>query len=177
MWDWVLFSLVDTIKLEQFAVDSDYTANTQGQMPPPPPHELLQDDVKVLLSPIDRLPENFDHPTPPTSAQPSSSFVDEVVGECLHVDCHTAISYRGYCKTHGGQRRCKVLGCTKGNQGQNLCIAHGGGKRCSVETCERSAQSHGLCKAHGGGARCTIDGCDKSSQGGGRCRKHGGGRR
>ncbi|OQR99910.1 apoptosis-inducing factor 1 [Achlya hypogyna] len=102
---------------------------------------------------------------------------NEVPGKCLREDCSASITYRGFCKTHGGVRRCRVIGCTKGSQGKNLCIAHGGGKRCNIPTCNKSAQSHGLCKAHGGGARCTFDGCGKSSQGNGLCRKHGGGRR
>ncbi|RHY10063.1 hypothetical protein DYB25_002791 [Aphanomyces astaci] len=101
----------------------------------------------------------------------------EFPGKCFSEGCSKSISYRGFCKDHGGVRLCSVVGCPKGNQGKRLCISHGGGKRCRISDCEKSAQSHGLCKAHGGGARCTIANCDKSSQGGGRCRKHGGGRR
>ncbi|ETV99410.1 hypothetical protein H310_08106 [Aphanomyces invadans] len=98
-------------------------------------------------------------------------------GQCFADGCVKTISYRGYCKDHGGVRLCSVVGCPKGNQGKRLCISHGGGKRCSILDCEKSAQSHGLCKAHGGGARCTVVDCNKSSQGGGLCRRHGGGRR
>ncbi|KDO19998.1 hypothetical protein SPRG_14578 [Saprolegnia parasitica CBS 223.65] len=114
-------------------------------------------------------------PASTTSNVPAAH--NEVPGKCLREDCNASITYRGFCKTHGGVRRCRVIGCTKGSQGKNLCIAHGGGKRCNIPTCNKSAQSHGLCKAHGGGARCTFDGCGKSSQGNGLCRKHGGGRR
>ncbi|RHY50026.1 hypothetical protein DYB30_010912 [Aphanomyces astaci] len=101
----------------------------------------------------------------------------EITGQCLKHQCHNSIGYRGFCKDHGGARKCRIVGCPKGSQGRNLCIAHGGGKRCKVENCPKSAQSHGLCKGHGGGARCTFANCNKSSQGGGFCRKHGGGKR
>ncbi|ETV96115.1 hypothetical protein H310_10756 [Aphanomyces invadans] len=101
----------------------------------------------------------------------------EIPGQCLKHLCQNAIGYRGFCKDHGGARKCRIVGCPKGSQGRNLCIAHGGGKRCKVENCPKSAQSHGLCKGHGGGARCTFANCNKSSQGGGFCRKHGGGKR
>ncbi|ETV77671.1 hypothetical protein H257_08561 [Aphanomyces astaci] len=100
----------------------------------------------------------------------------EVPNQCLDRQCTAALRYRGYCKLHGGARKCSVAYCTKGIQGRNRCIAHGGGKRCQHSNCVRAAQSHGLCKSHGGGTRCKFHGCVKTSQGGGYCRTHGGGR-
>ncbi|RQM23104.1 hypothetical protein B5M09_005732 [Aphanomyces astaci] len=101
----------------------------------------------------------------------------EVKGECLDVHCHETVKHRGYCKQHGGARRCAVAHCAKGVQGGSLCIGHGGGKRCRIPDCNKATQSQGLCKAHGGGVRCKFEGCNKSSQGGGFCRRHGGGKR
>lgn len=102
---------------------------------------------------------------------------NEIPGICLKDGCSATVKFRGFCRDHGGARKCEVAGCTKGIQGKNRCIGHGGGKRCTYHSCTKSAQSHGLCKAHGGGVRCKYQGCTKSSQGGGLCRKHGGGRR
>ncbi|KDO19253.1 hypothetical protein SPRG_15034 [Saprolegnia parasitica CBS 223.65] len=99
----------------------------------------------------------------------------EIHGRCLTPNCPVALTYRGFCKAHGGTRRCNVAYCPKGRQGgAQFCIAHGGGKCCKTDGCVRTAQSRGLCKAHGGGARCKNDDCDKSAQRGGYCRSHGG---
>ncbi|ETV99399.1 hypothetical protein H310_08103 [Aphanomyces invadans] len=110
------------------------------------------------------------------NVQPPPDYV-EVPNQCLERDCMAVIRYRGYCKLHGGARKCCVVSCTKGIQGRNRCIAHGGGKRCQHTNCVRAAQSHGLCKSHGGGTRCKFHGCPKTAQGGGFCRMHGGGRK
>ncbi|OQS01250.1 hypothetical protein ACHHYP_01486 [Achlya hypogyna] len=115
--------------------------------------------------------------SPPPAVSPTHTDTEEVRGECLDSQCHQAVKHRGYCKLHGGARRCDVPGCPKGVQGGNLCIGHGGGKRCRFPGCSKATQSQGLCKAHGGGVRCKFDGCNKSSQGGGFCRRHGGGKR
>lgn len=56
----------------------------------------------------------------------------EIRGECLTPGCHAPVRVRGYCKKHGGARKCSVSGCTKGIQGKSRCIGHGGGKRCST---------------------------------------------
>ncbi|OQS07080.1 apoptosis-inducing factor 1 [Thraustotheca clavata] len=149
-------------------LDMPYYNDSTPTFPPP------TEPIELVLPGYSPPPQ--EQPAPVKKA-PQAVVHNEVPGKCLREDCNASITYRGFCKTHGGVRRCRVIGCTKGSQGKNLCIAHGGGKRCNIPTCNKSAQSHGLCKAHGGGARCTFDGCGKSSQGNGLCRKHGGGRR
>ncbi|EQC33459.1 hypothetical protein SDRG_08970 [Saprolegnia diclina VS20] len=127
-------------------------------------------------SPVHHAPPPPMFVAPPVTS-PTHATIDEVRGECLDAQCHQPVKHRGYCKVHGGARRCDVPGCPKGVQGGNLCIGHGGGKRCRFPGCSKATQSQGLCKAHGGGVRCKFDGCNKSSQGGGFCRRHGGGKR
>ncbi|CAK4437940.1 unnamed protein product [Aphanomyces euteiches] len=113
----------------------------------------------------------------PTTSSSAASITDdnddpallEVPGQCLDPSCREPVKHRGFCKAHGGSRRCAVVGCAKGVQG--------GGKRCRIPDCNKATQSQGLCKAHGGGVRCKFEGCTKSSQGGGFCRRHGGGKR
>ncbi|KAF1316751.1 hypothetical protein FI667_g15241, partial [Globisporangium splendens] len=96
---------------------------------------------------------------------------------CMAPVCESFARSRGFCKAHGGGKRCNQLGCMLSDQGGGFCIRHGGGKRCEVEGCLKSAQSRRFCKAHGGGVRCRVEGCQKTSQGGGCCRMHGGGPR
>nr|CCA17111.1 conserved hypothetical protein [Albugo laibachii Nc14] len=96
---------------------------------------------------------------------------------CKVHGCERRVRSKGFCKTHGGGRKCSIDGCNKSSQNGEFCIGHGGGKKCKREGCTKAAQSHGLCKAHGGGARCKFPDCTKSSQGGGLCRAHGGGKR
>ena len=44
------------------------------------------------------------------------------------------------------------------------CRKHGGGKRCAVQDCPSAAVSPGdTCKMHGGGVRCMIKTCKKVS--------------
>ncbi|ETV98998.1 hypothetical protein H310_08470 [Aphanomyces invadans] len=118
---------------------------------------------------VDGLDDDHHHQSP--------HVIPEVPGQCLEAQCNEPVKHRGFCKRHGGARRCSVPHCTKGVQGGSLCIGHGGGKRCRIPDCNKATQSQGLCKAHGGGVRCKFDGCNKSSQGGGFCRRHGGGKR
>ncbi|CAK4111819.1 unnamed protein product [Aphanomyces euteiches] len=96
---------------------------------------------------------------------------------CQVPNCGRRVRSKGFCKAHGGGRKCILPGCNKSAQNGDYCIGHGGGKECSHPGCAKAAQSHGLCKAHGGGARCKHPNCMKSSQGGGYCRAHGGGKR
>ena len=63
---------------------------------------------------------------------------NELPGVCLQSGCAVAVNFRGYCRMHGGMRRCEVAGCTKGVQGKNRCIGHGGGKRCTYPSCSKS---------------------------------------
>ena len=62
------------------------------------------------------------------------------------------IGSTNYCKAHGGGKRCREPGCTKGAEGStNYCVAHGGGRRCQEPGCTKSAQgSTDYCKAHDG---------------------------
>lgn len=107
----------------------------------------------------------------PMGKSPKSMAVCKIDG------CGRRVRSKGFCKTHGGGRKCSIEGCKKSSQNGDFCIGHGGGKKCKEEGCAKAAQSHGLCKAHGGGARCKFPDCNKSSQGGGLCRAHGGGKR
>ncbi|ETV85171.1 hypothetical protein H257_03007 [Aphanomyces astaci] len=97
--------------------------------------------------------------------------------KCSEPTCWNKIRSRGYCKMHGGGKRCLIPGCNTCSVGGYYCIKHGGGKKCSINGCSNAIQSRGVCKAHGGGARCTVAGCQKSSQGKGLCTSHGGGKR
>lgn len=95
---------------------------------------------------------------------------------CSALNCENLVRSKGYCKTHGGGRRCIVEECDKSSQSRGRCIRHGGGRRCIITGCTRGAQSSGRCKRHGGGVRCRIEECERSSQGSGLCRTHGGGK-
>ncbi|RHZ12858.1 hypothetical protein DYB31_006643 [Aphanomyces astaci] len=97
--------------------------------------------------------------------------------KCSEPTCWNKIRSRGYCKMHGGGKRCLIPGCNTCSVGGYYCIKHGGGKKCSISGCSNAIQSRGVCKAHGGGARCTVAGGQKSSQGKGLCTSHGGGKR
>ncbi|KAG5248540.1 loricrin-related protein [Salix suchowensis] len=81
----------------------------------------------------------------------------------------------GYCKAHGGGKRCIFAGCTEGAEGSTpLCKGHGGGKRCLFDgggICPKSVHggtnfcvAHGGVKRHGGGKRCRVENCGKSAQ-------------
>ena len=80
-------------------------------------------------------------------------------GGLLHSTCQgtTRAINTGYCKAHGGNRRCQELGCTKEARGTTgYCKAHGGGRRCQEVGCTTAAVTGGTqhCQAHGGGRRC-----------------------
>ncbi|KAF0690434.1 Aste57867_18166 [Aphanomyces stellatus] len=113
--------------------------------------------------------------SPRLSTSSSVASTKQVI--CQVPDCGRRVRSKGFCKAHGGGRKCTMQGCNKSAQNGDFCIGHGGGKQCSHAGCGKAAQSHGLCKAHGGGARCKHPDCMKSSQGGGYCRAHGGGKR
>ncbi len=55
----------------------------------------------------------------------------------------------GLCRTHGGGKKCKVPGCTKGTQRLGLCYLHGGIRRCSSPGCVKKDRGNGFCIAHG----------------------------
>lgn len=55
---------------------------------------------------------------------------------------------KGYCRTHGGGKRCHYGGCTKSAKEGGFCIAHGGGKRCIHSRCLKGAKSGDFCITH-----------------------------
>ena len=63
---------------------------------------------------------------------------------CAHPGCkpNRAIGATGFCKRHGGGKRCAHKACTKGAEGAtDFCSFHGGGKRCAhKEGCTKSAE-------------------------------------
>jgi copper chaperone CopZ len=100
--------------------------------------------------------------------------------KCVFEGCSRLAAGKGYCRGHGGGRRCRASSCHKTDVGGGYCMAHGGGKRCEFPNCSRGAQGVSmLCKSHGGGLRCSVPGCTSSAQSGGKrlCIKHGGGLR
>ncbi|CAK9022538.1 Probable WRKY transcription factor 19 (WRKY DNA-binding protein 19), partial [Durusdinium trenchii] len=98
---------------------------------------------------------------------------------CAEEGCEKGALKGGYCKSHGGGRRCEFEDCTKSAMGKSLlCIAHGGQrkKRCTEEGCEKGALKGGYCVSHGGGRRCEFEDCTKSARGKSLlCVAHGGG--
>lgn len=97
---------------------------------------------------------------------------------CKYPKCPKIDKGGGFCKSHGGGRRCGVDGCQKTSRGSSgRCISHGGGPKCTHEGCMKSARKvGGFCKAHGGGKRCTAEGCTKAArEPAAFCIRHGGG--
>ena len=68
-----------------------------------------------------------------------------------------------------GIRYCKAMDCPKQSQRGGFCKTHGGGRRCTHDGCGKSSQSKGLCRRHGGGKLCSFEGCTSGPQRGGRC--------
>ncbi|CAK9054089.1 Probable WRKY transcription factor 19 (WRKY DNA-binding protein 19), partial [Durusdinium trenchii] len=112
---------------------------------------------------------------------------------CAAEGCEKRARRGGYCKSHGGGRRCEFEDCMKSATGKSsLCVAHGGdrgkrcgeegcgklalkGKRCGEEGCGKLALKGGYCISHGGGRRCEFEGCMKSASGkSSLCIAHGG---
>lgn len=98
---------------------------------------------------------------------------------CKFADCDKLARGRGFCKRHGGGRRCQTLNCQRSaRSGSKFCTSHGGGRRCQADGCTKGAEGATFfCVAHGGGRRCQKSGCTKKDQGSGFCKSHGGGKR
>ncbi|GBG23826.1 Hypothetical Protein FCC1311_000462 [Hondaea fermentalgiana] len=98
---------------------------------------------------------------------------------CNFIRCDKLARGRGYCKRHGGGRRCESENCLRSaRSGSKFCTSHGGGRRCQTPGCTKGAEGATYhCVAHGGGKRCQHEGCTKKDQGSGYCKSHGGGKR
>ena len=85
---------------------------------------------------------------------------------------------KGFCKAHGGGRRCITPKCTTPAQGSvPYCYAHGGGRRCKYKDCKsfplNDGVKKGFCRYHGGGMDCPVPGCKSGVQWGTKlCAKH-----
>nr|CCA20961.1 conserved hypothetical protein [Albugo laibachii Nc14] len=91
--------------------------------------------------------------------------------------CNKFDAGRGFCRAHGGGKRCQETHCVKADVGGGYCTAHGGGKRCRVTGCVKIAQGGGKCRAHGGVRRCRHSDCVNLARGhNGMCSEHGGAR-
>jgi hypothetical protein len=80
-------------------------------------------------------------------------------------------------KASGSQRSraskyCKVDGCERVSQRNNLCHSHGGKRLCKEDGCDSKDRGNGYCIKHGGGKICSIGGCDKKARRKGLCTQH-----
>ncbi|KAH9053544.1 hypothetical protein Ae201684P_015309 [Aphanomyces euteiches] len=78
----------------------------------------------------------------------------------------------GYCRAHGGGKRCQAPNCTKGAQRGNFCATHGGFRNCQVTGCVRTDRGGGYCEVHRRDKLCTAKGCKKLSKNNGLCTLH-----
>jgi len=74
---------------------------------------------------------------------------------CIVEDCRFKAvrgGIPGYCRTHGGGKRCVDHGCPSAAVSPgDRCKAHGGGLRCLIKHCTKSAAwPHYVCKKHFG---------------------------
>ncbi|TYZ66720.1 hypothetical protein PybrP1_012581 [[Pythium] brassicae (nom. inval.)] len=67
---------------------------------------------------------------------------------CKIEGCERVSQRNNLCHSHGGKRLCKEDGCSSKDRGNGYCIKHGGGKICSMESCEKKARRKGLCTQH-----------------------------
>lgn len=78
---------------------------------------------------------------------------------CKIDGCERVSQRNNLCHSHGGKRLCKEDGCASKDRGNGYCIKHGGGKICSMDDCEKKARRKGLCTQH---FRVCDDGSDSS---------------
>lgn len=86
-----------------------------------------------------------------SSRAASSSHLPQSKARCRFPDCvNKAVrgGERGYCRTHGGGKRCHYGGCSKSAKEGGFCIAHGGGKRCIHSRCLKGAKAGEFCITH-----------------------------
>ncbi|CAH0475319.1 unnamed protein product [Peronospora belbahrii] len=67
---------------------------------------------------------------------------------CRIEGCERVSQRNNLCHSHGGKRLCKEEGCSSKDRGNGFCIKHGGGKICSMVGCEKKARRKGLCTQH-----------------------------
>jgi hypothetical protein len=67
---------------------------------------------------------------------------------CKVEGCERVAQRNNLCHSHGGKRLCKEEGCSSKDRGNGFCIKHGGGKICSMNDCEKKARRKGLCTQH-----------------------------
>ncbi|CAI5746157.1 unnamed protein product [Peronospora destructor] len=67
---------------------------------------------------------------------------------CKIEGCERVSQRNNLCHSHGGKRLCKEEGCSSKDRGNGFCIKHGGGKICSMFGCEKKARRKGLCTQH-----------------------------
>ncbi|GMF24693.1 unnamed protein product [Phytophthora fragariaefolia] len=67
---------------------------------------------------------------------------------CKIDGCERVSQRNNLCHSHGGKRLCKEEGCSSKDRGNGFCIKHGGGKICSMAGCEKKARRKGLCTQH-----------------------------
>ncbi|TYZ61142.1 hypothetical protein PybrP1_010412, partial [[Pythium] brassicae (nom. inval.)] len=89
---------------------------------------------------------------PPSAAHlatPSSgSYRTRASKYCKIEGCERVSQRNNLCHSHGGKRLCKKDGCSSKDRGSGYCIKHGGGKICSSGSCEKKARRKGLCTQH-----------------------------
>lgn len=78
----------------------------------------------------------------------SSSTRSRASKYCKIEGCERVSQRNNLCHSHGGKRLCKEPGCSSKDRGNGYCIKHGGGKICSVSGCEKKARRKGLCTQH-----------------------------
>ncbi|TDH67186.1 hypothetical protein CCR75_000718 [Bremia lactucae] len=67
---------------------------------------------------------------------------------CKIEGCERVSQRNNLCHSHGGKRLCKENSCSSKDRGNGFCIKHGGGKMCSMSCCEKKARRKGLCTQH-----------------------------
>lgn len=91
-----------------------------------------------------------DHVNSPASSTTSSSgpHRSRASKYCKVEGCERVSQRNNLCHSHGGKRLCKEEGCSSKDRGNGYCIKHGGGKICSMSGCEKKARRKGLCTQH-----------------------------
>ncbi|CCI45507.1 unnamed protein product [Albugo candida] len=83
---------------------------------------------------------------------------------------------RAISPSKGTRRRaskyCRIDGCPRVSQRNNLCHSHGGKRLCKEDDCCSKDRGNGYCIKHGGGKLCTIFNCDKKARRKGLCTQH-----
>ncbi|CCI44763.1 unnamed protein product [Albugo candida] len=70
------------------------------------------------------------------------------------------------------QKHCRMEGCFRIAQRQQLCHRHGGKRYCKAMKCSSKDRGNGYCIKHGGGKSCIIEGCRKKSRKQSYCTQH-----